>query len=61
MILVKIDSNQNRKLFNFSKSIKIEIVSFLTDRIAIENFEIDPALLNILDESLLPETRGNND
>ena len=32
-------------MFNFQKSIKIEIVSFLKDRTEIENFEIDPALV----------------
>ena len=46
MILVKIGSNRNQKMFNFSKSIKIELVSFLKDRTEIENFEIDPALLS---------------
>ena len=45
IILVKIDSNRNRKIFNSKKSINIEIVSFLKDRTEIENFEIDPALV----------------
>ena len=45
MILVKISSNRNQKMFNFEKSIKIEIVSFLKDQTEIENFEIDPALV----------------
>ena len=47
VILVRIDSNRNRKIFNFQKSIKIEILLFSKDRIEIENFEIDPALLFI--------------
>ena len=45
IISVKIDLNRNRKFFHFSKSIEIEIVSFLKDRTEIENFEIDPALI----------------
>ena len=44
MISVKIDSNRNRKIFLFQKSINIEIVSIFKDRIEIGNFEIDPAL-----------------
>ena len=45
MILDKIGLNQNQKVFNFQKSMKIEIVSFLKDQTEIENFEIDPALV----------------
>ena len=44
VILLKIDSNRNRKSFNCQKSIKIEIILFSKDRTEIENFEIDPAL-----------------